>query len=443
MLAEERRGTMSPDQDLRTDLLRLKATLYDPNTDLFALPAVLDSVRGLLDATRWLGLIHVEVDAFSRIETIYGWQVFDRLLRAVSAVLHEAKGDILPPETILAEAGIYGGRFVIVAPLPGAARAPMDALDRASAGVAARLTERFGAPDFHSMAPPLSVHVGYAAFSDQPFLRLERVVYRAIEEARQLGRQGEPQRRSREHAEIRRIIREGDIEVVFQPVVDLRDWTVFGYEAFCRGPRNSAFEPPLAMFACSQDVGVARDLDLLCQRRILDCAAGRVASGKLFLNALPASLLDPGFRDGLLADLPEGLRLTREDIVLEIADRDAIGDYEAFGEEVGELRARGFGLAVDDVGAGSGSLQTIAEIRPDFIKVDGSLVRNVHSNLVKQEMLRSLAQVARSIEAAVVAEGIESAEEMAAVRECGIDYGQGYHFARPHREPPAIRRREA
>jgi EAL domain-containing protein (putative c-di-GMP-specific phosphodiesterase class I) len=132
--------------------------------------------------------------------------------------------------------------------------------------------------------------------------------------------------------------------------------------------------------------------------------------------------------------------VAREDVVLEIADRRSIGDYEMFGQEIGELRAMGFRVAVDNVGTGSQSLQTITEVHPDFIKVDGTLIRNIHKNFVKQEMLRSLCQVARSIEAVVIAGGIEMDEELTAVRDCGSDYGQGYLFALPHRELPTARR---
>ena len=433
---------MNPEQDLQTEYLRLKAALYDPNTDLQSVPAVLGNIRTLFDGSKWVGVVHIEVDALARIESIYGWQVFDRLLRAVSAVLHEARGEILPLESVLAQSGVCAGRFVVFAPLSAEARPPLEALDRAATGLTGRLADRFGSPEFHSMSPPLSCHVGYAAFTDQPFFRLERLVERAIDEARALGLQSDPQQRSREQAELKRIIREEDIDVVFQPVVNLRTETVLGYEALCRGPRNTAFEKPKVMFACSEGLGASRELDLLCQKRILERARDLPAGEKLFLNALPSSLADPGFRDRLLRELPEGVDLAHEDIVLEITDRDAIGDYEVFGQDVGELRARGFRLAVDDVGTGSSSLHTIAEIRPDYIKIDGSLIRNLGTNLVKQEMLRSLCQVARSIEAAVVAEGIECEEELDAVRRCGIEFGQGFLLARPARELPALRRRE-
>jgi len=298
------------------------------------------------------------------------------------------------------------------------------------------MRSKLASADFDSMAPPLELKVGVSAFSNQPFWRVERLVYKAIEDARAQGMEAMPRERSRDKAELSRILTEGDIEILFQPIVDILSSDIVGYEAFVRGPRDTSLEKPMALFACSLDAGVSMDLDRLCQRTALDRARHMSCGKKLFLNALPASLLDPAFRDHLLMDLPAGLSVSPADIVLEITDRNSIGDYEAFGHEVGELRTQGFLLAVDDVGTGSSSLQTIAEVRPDYIKVDGSLIRHVADNLVKQEMLRSLSQVARSIEARVVAEGIEEEEELRIVKECGIRYGQGYLFARPARELP-------
>ncbi|MBI3450958.1 MAG: GGDEF domain-containing protein [Acidobacteria bacterium] len=432
-------GQTVPEDHIRTEYLRLKAAVYDPNTHLQSVAAVVDAVRGFFDSTRWVGVVHIEIDAFARVESIYGWQVYDRLLRAVSAVLHESRGEIFPRESVLAQNGIYGGQFVVFAPAAGESRAPLDALERTARALSARLAERFGGPEFHSMAPPLTFHVGYAAFADRPFHRLERLIYRTIEEARRLAFQGEPDRKLREQAELKRIIADGDIEIVFQPVLDLRSSRTVGYEAFCRGPRDTVFERPQTMFDGARDAGASRDLDLLCHRKALHGAKSLGPGDMLFLNALPASLSDPSFVDNLNPDGASGSGVRSEKIILEFADRNAIADYELFGVEIQELRALGYRVAVDNVGTGSSSLQTITEVRPDFIKVDCSLIRNIQTNLVKQELLRSLCQVARSIEASVIAQGIELKEELDAVRNCGTDFGQGFLFAFPARDLPTAK----
>lgn len=426
---------MSQDE-LRTEYYRLKAAVYDPNTALLGVHAVLDTVRALFDHSKWVGLIHVEIGPLAQVETIYGWQVLDRILQSLSSVLHDARRESLPRESVLAQTGIYDGRFLAFLPLDKPTIPPHDVLEAATAALGARLRQKLSSPDFDSMSPPLELKLGFSAFTNQPFWRIERLIYKAIDDARAQSLEAIPRERSREKAELSRILQEGDIEILFQPIVELASSEVVGYEAFTRGPRDTALEQPMALFACSLDAGVSMDLDRLCQRTALDRARHMSFGKKLFLNALPASLLDPAFRDHLLMDLPAGISVSPADIVLEITDRNSIGDYDVFGHEVEELRTQGFLIAVDDVGTGSSSLQTIAEVRPDYIKVDGSLIRHVGDNLVKQEMLRSLSQVARSIEARVVAEGIEDEEELKIVKECGIRYGQGYLFARPARELP-------
>ncbi len=429
---------MGPDHDLRTEYLRLKSALYDPNTDLASLPAILDSVRPLFHLGRSVGVLQVRLEGLQRIEAIYGWQATDRLLKVAGSVLHGAVGSSLPGNSVLAQTGIHAGSFAAFLPVPADVADPGSFVEQAAARLSESFRQRFGTPEFDTMSPRVDFRVGHAAFTNEPFFRLERIIYRALDEALGATRGEDDRRRGKNLIELRRILDAGDIEVVFQPIVDLEDSRIFGYEAFCRGPRQSALESPQALFETSREGSSSRELDMLCQKRALEGARGMEAGEKLFLNALPASLLDPGFRDHLLRDLPANLPFRVEDIVIEIAEREAIGDYRLFESEVGELRMRGFRLGVDDVGTGSGSLQTIAEIRPDYIKVDGSLIRNIQQSLVKQEMLRSLAKVARSIHATLVAEGIESGEELAAVRECGVRYGQGFLFAIPRRELPAI-----
>ena len=109
---------------------------------------------------------------------------------------------------------------------------------------------------------------------------------------------------------------------------------------------------------------------------------------------------------------------------LEITERAASRDFEAFERDLAPLRRQGFLVAIDDVGTGYSSLQTISEVQPDFLKIDISLIRRIHRSLIKQELVHSLIQIASKIGARVIAEGIESEEEFRALRQCGVPYGQ-------------------
>ncbi len=434
------RGGESPERD-RIAALRLKAAVEDPNTALRVCAAEMEAVRGLFQRSRAVGVVHVEVDPASRVEIVYGWQVLDGVLRGVAEDLTDLRDDLGPAGSILCQTGLYSDRFLLFIPLSRGAEPAAGMLDETVRVVQERIASRFQGEAYRSMTPRPGFRVGGAVVTEHPFFRLERQIEMGIDEARAAGgREGEADR-MRRHDELKRIIRDQQIETLFQPILEFDTGRIVGYEAFARGPRDSAFESPDSLFESSREVGMAGELDRVCQRAALRSAA-RIGQGhKLFLNALPDSLLDPGFREGLLADLPADFPIRREDIVLEIGDRDAISDYEAFGAEVDDLRACGFRMSIDDVGRGSTSLESLSEVRPDFMKVDASLIRNIHNNRIKQELLRSLCQVARTMNAQVIAEGIETHEELEAARRCGARLGQGYLFQRPSREISAKGRR--
>jgi EAL domain-containing protein (putative c-di-GMP-specific phosphodiesterase class I) len=221
------------------------------------------------------------------------------------------------------------------------------------------------------------------------------------------------------------------VETHFQPILDLRSGEVFGYEALARGPRGTMFETPRAMFGFSDRMRIAPLLDTVCRRRALHAARGMESGKKLFLNALPATLSDPRFdREPAEELLAEG-RIPPARVVLEITERTGVEDFETFGRRIDSLRGQGFQVAIDDVGTGYSSLQTISEVRPEFLKIDLSLVKNIHRSLVKQEIVSTILQIGERIGASVIAEGVETEEEFRAIRGFGVRLVQGFYFGAP------------
>ena len=130
--------------------------------------------------------------------------------------------------------------------------------------------------------------------------------------------------------------------------------------------------------------------------------------------------------------------LKQERIVLEITERVAIQEWDSFKKTLRQFRGYGFKVAIDDMGAGYSSLQAIAELEPDFLKFDISLVRNIHENLIKIGLLETLVALSSKIHAQVIAEGIESKEEYHALLSLGVQLGQGYYFAAPSTDFPVV-----
>jgi len=127
----------------------------------------------------------------------------------------------------------------------------------------------------------------------------------------------------------------------------------------------------------------------------------------------------------------EDLRLRPSDVVFEISEKESIRNFEIFREARDYYAELGFKMALDDTGVAYGSLEALMELSPDFIKVDLSLVRSIDTDPPRQELLRALHAVAGKLGAEIIAEGIETSEELTTLQGLGIPYGQGYLFGRP------------
>jgi len=204
-----------------------------------------------------------------------------------------------------------------------------------------------------------------------------------------------------------------------------------GFEALARGPKDSMFEMPRAMFALSGRVGASGDLDRLCRRSALREGAGVSGGGKLFVNVLPSTLGGSEWSAGAVPELLAASGRAPGDVVVEVSERAIGSESERLLQSWDALRGEGFTLALDDVGTGRDGGEALERLRPDYLKVDASVVRGIDTNLVKQEIFATIARAGGSIGARLVAVGVESAEEAATLFRLGARYAQGYHFAGP------------
>lgn len=237
----------------------------------------------------------------------------------------------------------------------------------------------------------------------------------------------------RTRLEIHALLQSRDVRVLYQPIVSLGDGAIFGHEALTRGPAGSPLEYPDRLFPAAEREGLSLSLERVCRELALQGYAEATSHGRLFLNVNPTILLDEAFRGGLTLKLVRQLKLHPSQVVFEITERQAVTDYRVFRQALEHYRHQGFLIAVDDAGAGYSSLQSISELRPDIIKIDMSIVHGIDRSAVKRALFDALAKVAQTIGAKVVAEGIETNAELAAVIRLGGHLGQGYFLGRPGR----------
>ncbi|MEA2493412.1 MAG: hypothetical protein QOJ29_1323 [Thermoleophilaceae bacterium] len=231
------------------------------------------------------------------------------------------------------------------------------------------------------------------------------------------------ERRSRSQKRIRQALDDpAALQLVFQPICKL-DGTLVGSEALSRfrGPPKRG---PEAWFAEASDVGLRTELELVAIRAAFAAVPSLPSNTCLAVNVSPATVIAPSFQK--LIPKTHGRR-----IVVEVTEHAPIADYERMNEAVQRLKAEGVRLAIDDAGAGFASLRHILRLDPDFIKLDGTLIRGIAKDRSKQALAAGLISFAEKIGATIVAEGIETAGELNALAALGVQYGQGFYLARP------------
>jgi EAL domain-containing protein (putative c-di-GMP-specific phosphodiesterase class I) len=217
------------------------------------------------------------------------------------------------------------------------------------------------------------------------------------------------------------VVSEGGPTIVLQPIVALGDGARVGAEALSRFPGEWG-KPPNEVFADAASINEGTELELLAARRAV--ALLPEISGYLALNFSVETLLDARCFD-LLDSLPP------ERIVIELSEHDAVHDYATLSNVLSPLREKGMRLAIDDVGVGFSSLRHIVLSVPDLIKLDLSIVAGVATDPVLRTLARSLAEFGHEAGAKVVAEGVEIRDDALALRDAGVDFGQGWYFGRP------------
>ncbi len=241
-----------------------------------------------------------------------------------------------------------------------------------------------------------------------------------------------------ERDQLKKILDQGDISTLYQPIVYLRSGAIVGYEALSRGPEAGPLHNPLPLMSAATRQQLVFPIEQLCRESALKHVQNLKPGQRLFLNTSPDVIRDPQFLAGRTRQLLLEYGFEPEQIVFEITERTAILDYDRFNESLNHYRQQGFGVAIDDAAAGYSSLQAIAELHPDYIKLDMCIIRNLDRNPIKQTIFESLSRLARGINSRVVAEGVETAEELAMLIKLDIDYAQGYLLARPAATPPEL-----
>jgi EAL domain-containing protein (putative c-di-GMP-specific phosphodiesterase class I)/GGDEF domain-containing protein len=226
----------------------------------------------------------------------------------------------------------------------------------------------------------------------------------------------------------------------FQPIVQLSDGAIFAHEALIRTPPGCLWKTPDELFAAARAEGSSIDLEIECVRLSLQAWARHPGPGKLFVNlsarALTAALARRDNESELT--LFEHASVIPRDLVVELTEHEQVQDYDALAVAVGRLRRKRITIALDDFGDGRSSLRLWSELKPEIVKIDKYFTRELLIHPEKLQTLKALQQISQTLGSTLVAEGIETPEELHLVRDLGIGLGQGWLLGRPKSEPRHI-----
>ncbi len=220
------------------------------------------------------------------------------------------------------------------------------------------------------------------------------------------------------------------LSVVFQPIVNLRTGSLFAYEALVRCP-SPAFAEPESLIAAAVDRGLIGELG----REIRRLAVERCPHWPLFVNVHPGE-----FEDRWLVRTDDPIFSHELPVYLEITEQASLDRYPLHRGMLSELRGRGLRVAVDDLGSGYSNLKYLADLSPDFVKLDRNLVADLAAQRRVRHLVGAVVALCDRLGASCIAEGIETYADLRAAREAGVQYGQGYLLARPASPPPSLGR---
>ncbi|MAD42646.1 MAG: EAL domain-containing protein [Arcobacter sp.] len=222
----------------------------------------------------------------------------------------------------------------------------------------------------------------------------------------------------------------------FQPIINMHDNSIYAYEALVRGVKEDGkLMYPDVLFKKSKANDLDFKLDKLCRETALKTAAIKKVTQKLFINFIPTAIYDPEFCLSTTEKWAKQLDFDPAQIVFEVVETELVKDQEHLKNILKYYRKQGYKIALDDVGEGYSSLNMLIELQPDIIKIDRNIIDGIDKNQLKQSVYKALYNIAKEHNIEVLAEGIETEDELKMIKSIGVDYAQGYYFAKPSSEP--------
>jgi EAL domain-containing protein (putative c-di-GMP-specific phosphodiesterase class I)/DNA-binding response OmpR family regulator len=410
---------------LRADqVARLRELFYDATTEVPTLAVVVDELRRTLEHGESMQVYCLEIEPLFRLGERDHWDSLDSLRREFVRGLHVMVAPILGNDVILATSHSGANDFYCFAKAP-ATPINQTQIAKELEKIARQLLKTVQIDP--QVAEEVTIFVGGALTQPQPVFA-PRILYNAVREAKDHAERRETRYYHGMRERLIRAIREKSITTVFQPILDLASRAIVGYEALSRGPAGTDIENPEVLFELARDFDLVWELEALCIENVAPMLRDVCSRGFLFFN-LESHFIQQLQQRG--TEVFDPFFACHHQVVIEVTERSAIRDYRTFRSTLHDLKGLGFRIAIDDCGSGYATLEAVAELQPDYLKVGHSLFHGVEHDPIRRRLVDLVARCGDMIGATTIAEAIETEEQLAVTRDLGIAQGQGYLFARP------------
>lgn len=232
------------------------------------------------------------------------------------------------------------------------------------------------------------------------------------------------------------ILTEQRLTVHFHPVLESENLTVVGYETLVRGVRrDGTLISPKQLFELAEETDTLFYLDRFCREMSVKMAAVKKLNHyKIFINFVPTSIYDPVSCLRSTIEWAKCLELSPSNLVFEVVESYRVSDIEHLKNVLNYYRANGFLVALDDVGSGYSNLNVLVNLKPDIVKIDREIIRNIHNDELKQSVFKAIIMLSKESQIRTLAEGVETVQEYEFIRK-HVDFVQGFLFAKPNPEP--------
>jgi EAL domain-containing protein (putative c-di-GMP-specific phosphodiesterase class I) len=232
-------------------------------------------------------------------------------------------------------------------------------------------------------------------------------------------------------------MRDNSLSTFFQPIVKLNTGKTIGYEVLNRPTETNLFSNTEDFYEFVGQSNQVFLFECFCRNLSFKRFMERVnvnmleKNTLLFINIHPHVLLDSNYHSGETRQLLNNLGIEPKQVVFELTERSAVTDFVMFEKVLSNYRSQGFRIAIDDVGSGYNSLKTLIYLKPEFIKLDKTLIQHIDQNIEQQQLVKLIIDYAKQSNTEIIAEGIERREDLAFISEQGIHYGQGFALGKP------------